>query len=194
MAKEENNYINFENADDFEISSEDLSITNKKSEKTKNNPNTEYLFCEDEVQSDEEIVNKLSRLGCLTLASDGITQSYSQVGKEFYMHIFLKDISSIQLGYKSYPIFLVLAVASLSGVFGGIWDSDWFWINLGMILFFVFIYIFFVTRKYTLIITAKGGENMHETVEAGKNAKTFVERIIYLSRHKKHLNIKRTCD
>lgn len=145
----------------------------------------DLLCCECGYQPTMESTNKLSKLGSLTLESDSITQSCSQVGKEFYMHIFLKDISSIQRGYKSYPIFSVLAIVSLLvGATASLGGNDSFWIVLGLILFFVFICCFITTIEHVLIITARGGEKMIEKLKGSWNVEEFVEKIIYLKRHK----------
>lgn len=106
----------------------------------------------------------------LKLTKNEIIQTYSMVGQEFFMQIFLKDISSIQLHYKSYPILIVFALISLCAIF---YDFA----TAGIILCLVFTTIFFVTRKYLLVITARGGEQMKECVNSKQDVKTFINEI-----------------
>lgn len=106
----------------------------------------------------------------LKLTKNEIIQTYSTVGREFFMQIFLKDISSIQLHYKSYPILIVFALISLCACF---YD----YATAGIILFLVFTTIFFITRKYLLVITACGGEQMKECVNSNQDVKSFINEI-----------------
>ena len=95
------------------------------------------------------------------------------------MHMFLKNISSIQLHYKSRPVFLVLAIISLLlGIISMFDYSMQDFCVISFISWIVFTIIFFVTARHVLIITAFGGEKMTQCIGKGWNVEEFVQKII----------------
>ncbi len=115
--------------------------------------------------------------GTITLNGDYIIQSYSKIGKEFLICMFLKDISSIRMDYKSNPIFILLAViALLIALFQ--YDSDY--AVLCVIVSIVFVIIFFISRRHVLKISAHSGDKIFQRVhgDGSSECKEFIKKII----------------
>lgn len=116
-------------------------------------------------------------IGNVRLTNNAVIQSNACVGRKHFMQIFLKNISSVQLQYKSFPIWIVLAVISLIAALLTYNNHDGAF-GISLILMIIFLVLFFVTCKYILIITARGGEKMVEIIDNCPNVQEFVDKLI----------------
>ncbi|EHO40471.1 hypothetical protein Calab_0833 [Caldithrix abyssi DSM 13497] len=92
----------------------------------------------------------------LTLTNKRIRYDYEKMGGSDFISITLDSVSSCGLETKSYPVFLVLAFISMFGVFVLESDGKIF----AFVLFLLFIFIYFITRKAFFIISSNGGQNI----------------------------------
>jgi len=96
-----------------------------------------------------------------------ITQEYSDFfGAAYKNSIFLEKISSVEVHFKSKPIYLVLGVIIF---ILGIWAKSEFRedsaFTFGLIVSVVFIVAFFLTRKHVISVTPDGGKSIDITVK-----------------------------
>lgn len=120
----------------------------------------------------------ISSLGDTILTKDFVNTSYSKIGNEYSMTIFLKDISSVIYGFQTKPILLLLGVISI--IFGIYLNNNYvddalMWgITIGIILFI----LYFATKKQTVIITAHSSQKIIQVVNNKEKAKNFINDII----------------
>ena len=113
------------------------------------------------------------------LTSLRVLLEYSNFGGSYRNSIFLEKISSIEVHYKSKPVYIILAVIVF---ILGIWaqseirrDGE---VALIACLFvsILFIVAFFLTRKYTVSITPDGGKSID--IEAKGLSEERIEQFI----------------
>lgn len=131
----------------------------------------------DENENLETTICEIDSIGNVTLTNNEVIQSNSYVGRKHFMQIFLKNISSVQLKYKSFPIWILLAVISLI-VALSTFNNEQGCFTTSIVLMIIFIVVFFATRKYILIITARGGEKMVEIIDSCADAQNFVDKLV----------------
>lgn len=127
---------------------------------------------ETSMPKNEKNENIIKKLGSTSLTEDYVFQSGKSWGTEYYMSIYLKDISFIEFGYKSYPILLILA-----GLLFVVFLSD---ANASLLLTALLLVIgFFVTRKHSVIISAHSRQSIVQPLK-GKTteAKDFVHKLM----------------
>lgn len=123
--------------------------------------------------------------GSLTLTRDYVYQSHKKIGGKYAIYIFLKDISSIEISYKSHPIFIVLTIiTAMLGLIGYnlmyILPDDYA-TNISIIasiVTIIFIILFFVTRFRILSIKAHNKEQIIEKYSGGSEVEKFAKILV----------------
>lgn len=106
----------------------------------------------------------IAKYGDILLTRDYVRQYIYQPGRQYSAHIFLRDISCVEVGFESYPAWLVLGIILLIAY------------GLGIIL----IIVYYVTRKHAIIITSNGNAKIKQLIKMGSSdeADDFVSKII----------------
>ena len=106
----------------------------------------------------------IAQYGTITLTRDYVHQSTSKLGRKYSAHIFLKDISCIEVGFKSYPKLLIFGIPLIL-----LW-------GLGLLL----VIAYFITRKHAIVITSSGNVQIEEVVPVGSSttANNFVGSVV----------------
>ena len=122
------------------------------------------------ITHDNEIIANISST---VLTDKYIEQSNKELGHEFYKCIFLKDISSFEYGYKSFPFLLFLSALCVI-VF--IVNTD---LIISLVIGFVLFILFFITRQNAVTISAHNRETIVQPLGQKKNeAKDFIAKAI----------------
>ena len=118
---------------------------------------------------DKVIVN----IGATVLTEEYIAQSGKALGNEFYKCIFLKDVSSFEYGYKSYPMLIILAALFFIGF---LVNSN----EAGLLVVAVVCFIaFFLSRRNAVIVSAHNKETIVQPLgQKMAEAKEFVQKAI----------------
>ena len=143
--------------------------------------NLEQFVKEKESYDSAQIANNsvktdfvISSLGNIILTEKYVKYAFTGWGKEYFKCIFLKDISSIELGFKSFPLLLVVTVIAFCvAIF------SYNYKELSAIIGVICLIIFFATRQYALIITAHSNSKIKAVVGTGSGAKEFANNIIF---------------
>jgi hypothetical protein len=93
----------------------------------------------------------------ITLTNYRIQHFTQSFGKSHYMSIHLQDVSSIEVHYRSFILFLVIGILGTTAAFyfGAMNLGDLF--VLSGIIGLLFILIYFLTRKHVVTIASNGG-------------------------------------
>lgn len=104
---------------------------------------------------ESEAVVSTSIDGRCVLTNMRIYYSDVQFGKSYFLSILLKNISSIEISYKS-NIFLVVfaAIIGIASFFG----EGTFLIGVGIAAFLVLLY--FLSRRHFIVISSNGGDKL----------------------------------
>ena len=118
---------------------------------------------------------KLDALTDVQLTNWRILQEYSSVGGSYKNSIFLEKISSVEVHYKSKPLYLILGVIVF---IYGIWafhEED----GLSVLCLFIsasLVVAYFLTRKHVVSITPDGGSRINIVVKGADES--HIERFI----------------
>ena len=134
------------------------------------NNRADSVFCEEcgkKLNSDGSTVSEsfqIAKYGEVTLTKDYVNQYLGQIGKQHSTHIFLKDVSCVEVGFKSKPWLMILGILLLLA-----WGA-------GIIL----IILYFILRKNSLIITSSGGAKITQDIYMGseKSVDNFVSKLV----------------
>ena len=120
----------------------------------------------------------ISSLEDTILTKDYVNSSYSKIGKEYSITIFLKDISSIIYGYQSKPILLLFAVISI--ILGIYLQNNYvdYALSWGIVIGIVLFVLFFVTKRQTIVVTAHSAQKIIQIINDREKAKKFIEDLI----------------
>lgn len=144
---------------------------------------TNDTFCKecgkklDDSQSVSAQSFNIAQYGDLTLTKDYVKQYISFIGKQYSAHIFLKDVSCVEIGFKSKPWLLWLGILIMLA------PKSWF-MDIPLIFVwgaaFILIGLYFILRKHTLTITSNGGAKISQIVAMGsvENANQFVGSLV----------------
>ena len=121
------------------------------------------------IQNNENIA-MLDNVG---LTNEQVYQVYSQLGQEYFISIFLKDVSSIELGYTSHPILILLALILGFGIYFYFQSTGMAW-TVGIILMI----IYFVTRQSVLRISSHGNNKIVHHINSNNRVKEFIKQVI----------------
>lgn len=106
------------------------------------------------------------------LTDHRIYMTEKEWGEAYTISIFLEDIRSIEIKYKSYILFIVLGILFfLAGVFfsGQIGSSGG--LLAGLIIGLVFLSIWRLTRKHVISITSVSGSSLNILVQGMSEGK-----------------------
>lgn len=126
----------------------------------------------------EQNLSIISSLEDTVLTKDYVSSSYSKIGKNYSITIFLKDISSIIYGSQSKPILLLLAIISI--ILGIYFQNNYvnYALLWGVVIGIILFILFFVTKKQTIVVTAHSSQKIIQTINDNEKAKKFIEDII----------------
>ncbi len=126
----------------------------------------------------EQNLSIISSLEDTVLTKDYVSSSYSKIGKNYSITIFLKDISSIIYGSQSKPILLLLAIISI--ILGIYFQNNYvnYALLWGVVIGIILFILFFVTKKQTIVVTAHSSQKIIQTINDKEKAKKFIEDII----------------
>lgn len=122
----------------------------------------------------EEKVEVTSNDGSLTLTNLRVQHENKEWGKAKIVSILLKNISSIEITYKSNIVFIILAVVVfLLTIIEGTY------ILYGAILSIIFTLLFLTSRRHYFIISSKGGAKINLLIKGmkTKNILEFLNKI-----------------
>lgn len=120
---------------------------------------------------DEQLITA-SNGNRITLTNKRIQMKDEVLGKAYTIIIFLEDISSTEVQYKSYVILLFLGVLSvLGGLLTGSSSNNVSAMAGGIILGVIFLAIWWFTRKHIVSISSNGGSRMNFGVEGMDSSK-----------------------
>jgi hypothetical protein len=135
-----------------------------------------------ELLPDEEVLVS-SNEDRVILTNQRIHQSVKDCGRANQITIFLENISSVEMLYKSNPLLLVLAgffflaglIASSAGYenYGSLWFG-------GFILSIIFLVFWFYSKNRLVTIASNGGSKMNFQVNGMKTSDVveFVNKVI----------------
>lgn len=111
---------------------------------------------------DEKILKQSSN-SAVTITNYRVRLQEGKSNKAHVVSIMLEKISSIELHYKSYILFLIVGVLLiLAGlVYGGQMNNGLGIISAGGVLGGLFILAFFLTRKHIVSIKSDGGTSIN---------------------------------
>lgn len=112
------------------------------------------------------------------LTNHRIQMDDSSWGKSFTISIFLEDISSIEIKYKSNLIFIILGVPFiLAGVVLSKIAGEMF--GLGLVIGLILIALWFFSRKHVISISSNGGSVMNFLIKgmSDENVAEFVYNV-----------------
>jgi len=111
------------------------------------------------LQNEEGLI--ASNAGKINLTTHRIFMKDEIWGNSYSISIFLEDISSVEIKFKSNPIIMILGVlACLAGFFAGKQA-----IIGGIVVGCILIAIWWFTRKHVIIVSSNGGSNLSFIVE-----------------------------
>lgn len=129
---------------------------------------------------DEKLVIE-SNNSIIQVTNKRVIYNTTKFGKKNYTSIFLKRISSIELEYKSKPLYIILsALFFIAGLFLQVdtGNNQFPYFLYGIILALIFIVWFFVSRKHFLVISSFGNEGNIKLQTKGLS-KESLESFIY---------------
>ena len=100
----------------------------------------------------------------IILTNQRIRQHVTISGKTYLTSIFLKNVSSIEVAYKSKPIYLKMGIITLILTIGYIYQMPIYqevFVPLGIAVGSFLILVYFLSRKHLLSIYAKGGATIN---------------------------------
>ena len=137
---------------------------------------TEKKQIEDAKKKTQENENIIASIGTIVLTDEYVYQISKRFGNESYKCIFLKDVSSFELGYKSYPNLLIAAVLLLCYSF-----VDNAVLCVGIAIGFVIAFCFM--RTNSIIISAHNKETISEPLIGRKDeAKIFLNKLVEMKK------------
>jgi hypothetical protein len=108
----------------------------------------------------------------ITLTDHRIYLDEKMWGYNYYIEIYLENISSIEAKYASKPLFLILSILFLiSFIFLGISENESSAMGIGLVLGLVFFLLWWRSRKHVLSISSNGGSKLNFSVEGFSDEK-----------------------
>jgi len=115
----------------------------------------------------------------VVLTTHRIKMTDKEWGSSYSIFIFLEDISSIEVRYRSNVVFLILGCL---GILSGIFISQTYSgsnINVGLIAGIVFLILWCISRKHVISISPNGGKTLNFEIGnmAGADVDHFIDNL-----------------
>lgn len=104
---------------------------------------------------ENETVIAESNNGRCILTNFRVRYSDVQLGKSYFSSILLKNISSIEIGYRSNIVFVILGVIG-----GGVSFLLEEYLLIGVMISIFLFLVYFLTRRHLIVISSNGGVKM----------------------------------
>ncbi|HUM50357.1 MAG TPA: hypothetical protein PK431_01030 [Chitinophagales bacterium] len=119
------------------------------------------------LQNEIEIATSASRL--ITITNFRIVQEEMKFGSEYHISINHEDISSIEMGYKSKPILLIIGITACLSSFVSVHTAGFAGVIMSMMLGIILIAAWWFTRKYAVSVKPNGGTSLDCLFDASSN-------------------------
>ena len=132
-----------------------------------------------ELFNNEKIISQ-SDGDLITLTNYRIRYTDKELGHAYIVSILLKNISSIQIRFKSRLYLLLIAILEIAITFGVLANSDnGYEFIIGIVIGVILLSVFFASRKHYLTISSKGGHKINFFTKGMKQESIidFVNRV-----------------
>lgn len=134
---------------------------------------------QNELFSDEKIITQ-SDGNLITLTNHRIRYTDQEWGRAYIVSILLKNVSSIQIRFKSRIFILLIAIIEIGITFGVLANSNnGYEFIIGIVIGVILLSVFFTSRKHYLTVSSKGGHHINFFTKGMKQDSVidFVNRV-----------------